>query len=239
MDLGFLDEAEALLAHELNMAELPEGYTVPSTLWFDLKAKRVSQREGIPVTPELLKQMRRDFPPPHCIAAGDGLSFAQEAVTPMTADSSRSKALSVIRLEGVYVQGWGSATPDWHRRICPMQEQCFPRIRQMVVGTFNVRLTSPGRYEPSDIRTLREANGDQSCISQVSRVVEINGRLLEAWIYDGGWPDDTVELLSEVRLAETLGIRPGDKVVLIVEDRMGNCPPDESNGLHPRGPDAQ
>ena len=64
VELGFLDEAEALLAHELNMAELPEGDTVPSTIWFDLKAKRVSQREGIAVTPELLTRMRRDFPPP-------------------------------------------------------------------------------------------------------------------------------------------------------------------------------
>ena len=156
----------------------------------------------------------------------------------MTADSIRSKATSVIRLEGVYVQGWGSATPDWHRRICPMQEQLFPCIHQMAVGTFNVRLTSPGRYEPSDIRTLRQANGDQSCISQVARVVEINGRLLEAWIYDGGWPDDTVELLSEVRLAETLGARPGDRIVLVVEDRTSACRPEGPHGTQPGGPDA-
>jgi len=101
-----------------------------------------------------------------------------------------------------------------------MQEWVFPRIRRMAVGTFNIRLSSPCRYEPSDIPALREANGDQSCISQAARVVEINGRPIEAWIYDGGWPDDTVELLSEVRLAETLAIVPGDRVVLVVHERV-------------------
>lgn len=37
---------------------------------------------------------------------------------------------------------------------------------------------------------------------------------------DGGWPDDTVELLSEVRLAETLAILPGGRVVLVVHERV-------------------
>jgi hypothetical protein len=46
------------------MAELPEGDTVPTNIWFDLHAKLVSKRENIPVTPELLKRMRREFPPP-------------------------------------------------------------------------------------------------------------------------------------------------------------------------------
>ena len=130
-----------------------------------------------------------------------------------------SNVVSIVRLDGVYVEGWGSATPDWRGRICPMQEKLFPRIHQMAVGTFNVRLTSPARYEPSDIPALRSANGDQSCISQTARVVEINGRPIEAWIYDGGWPDDTVELLSEATLAKTLGVAPGDKIVFVVHER--------------------
>lgn len=101
-----------------------------------------------------------------------------------------------------------------------MQGRVFPRIHQMAVGTFNVRLIRPARYEPSDIRALREANGDQSCISQAARVVEVNGRSIEAWIYDGGWPDDTVELLSEVGLAEAFGASPCDKVVVVVHERV-------------------
>ena len=64
VDLGFLDEAASLLAYEFNMAALPEGDTVPTNIWFDLQAKLVSTREGVPVTPDLMKRVRRESPPP-------------------------------------------------------------------------------------------------------------------------------------------------------------------------------
>jgi len=51
-------------------------------------------------------------------------------------------------------------------------------------------------------------------------VVELNGKAVEAQFYRGGHSNDTIELLSKVRLKELLGIGDGAEVIVVVEENI-------------------
>jgi hypothetical protein len=120
-------------------------------------------------------------------------------------------------LRGKYVSGWQSASENWELDVCANQKDAFPEIDQMFRGTFNVRLIDPPRYVPVDIPQIR-AKKDASCISKIAKVIKINESPIEAFIYDGGWPADTIELLSAANISEMLDISPEDSVTLVVQE---------------------
>jgi len=127
----------------------------------------------------------------------------------------RSPKTSV--LVGKYVSGWQSASKNWDLDILANQKDTFPEIDKMFRGTFNVRLIDPPCYLPADIPLIR-AKKDGSCISKIAKVIKINESPIEAHIYDGGWPTDTIELLSVVNISETLDLCLDDLVTLTIQE---------------------
>jgi hypothetical protein len=121
------------------------------------------------------------------------------------------------KLRGTYVEGWQAASGNWMDDIIANQEDSFPLIHEMFPGTLNIRLEEPQEYVPSDISKLR-AIKNQSCISKVVRVVNINDQSIEAFIYDGGWPANTLELLARENLSKALNLGIGDTVILTIEE---------------------
>lgn len=122
-------------------------------------------------------------------------------------------------LRGTYVSGWQSASGLWQQDILAKQAVDFPEIHEMFPGTFNIRLDPPVEYVPPDVAQLRALKA-QSCISKVARVVAINQQSLEAYIYDGGWPANTLELLSREHLSNKLALNIGDPVVIEVQESL-------------------
>ncbi len=123
----------------------------------------------------------------------------------------------VFTVRGHYVSGWQAASGNWKEDIIAKQESDFPLIHEMFPGTLNIRLEEPEEYVPSDIPRLREIK-NQSCVSKVAKIVSINERPIEAYIYNGGWPSNTLELLSRECLTEYLGIAIGDPVKITIQE---------------------
>jgi len=122
-----------------------------------------------------------------------------------------------VILRGKYVSGWQSASTNWDIDVRINQKNPFPEIDKMFRGTFNVRLIDPPRYVPADIPQIR-AKKDVSCISKIAKVININESPIEAFIYNGGWPPDTIELLSAVNISESLNLRVGDYVCITIQE---------------------
>jgi CTP-dependent riboflavin kinase len=115
-------------------------------------------------------------------------------------------------LKGKYTRGFKYAATNWEQ-ICRDHETEFRQIRGCHPGTFNITLeavyTPPGedRYRTPERRNY---------ISPCAKIVEINGKQIDAWIYRGGHNDTNLELLAAFKLADELCLAEGDKVTLIV-----------------------
>jgi CTP-dependent riboflavin kinase len=60
---------------------------------------------------------------------------------------------------------------------------------------------------------------DGNYVSPCARVIEINGKAVEAWIYRGGHRDRPIlELVSRNGLAERLSVRDGDAVTILIRE---------------------
>jgi hypothetical protein len=112
-------------------------------------------------------------------------------------------------------------------------EEEFPQIHLCHPGTFNMVMTDGAPYTPpddSEYRRRAKARGrpvkryeDGNHLSPRAKVIQMNGKTVEAWIYRGGHRDRPVlELVSRCPLAEHLAVHNGDAVTaLIVEVSEG------------------
>ncbi len=113
-----------------------------------------------------------------------------------------------VTVMGTYSRGYGYASNHWEQ-ICAEHEEEFPQIRQCHPGTFNVRMEAP--YKPpgeDEYRRMARERGqttgryaDGNHLSPRAKVIEINGKPVEAWIYRGGHDNTSLELLSACQLA--------------------------------------
>ncbi len=126
-------------------------------------------------------------------------------------------------LEGTYVSGgaYVSKPVPW-AQICQDHEGQFARIRKCVEGSFNVELAPGTAYVPPG--EPDRAQRTQNFLSPHARVTRINNTPVCAWIYRGGWGDEQLELLAEVRLSELLNVTPGAPVTITVEEFPGGHP---------------
>ena len=126
-----------------------------------------------------------------------------------------------IVLKCTYVENaTGHVGRNWVT-ICSHHENELPEIRQFEQGSFNLKLRDPQSYEPPKEREYKaearlRGQHDGNHISQLAKVVELNGKAVEARFYRGGHPNNTIELLSKVRLKELLDIRHGAEVIVVV-----------------------
>lgn len=126
-----------------------------------------------------------------------------------------------IVLEGIYSDGHRTVSRIW-ADLSAGHVQEFPRIQQCYPGTFNVQTVQ--EYLPPVDEKFRAAacalgREDGNHISPCARVIGINGRPITCWFYRGGHAGENIlELLSERPLASLLGVRPGDSIVLEVEE---------------------
>ena len=127
--------------------------------------------------------------------------------------------MKIIVLKGVYAEGWNSASDNWDLDIVPNQGKTFPEIKDMYKGTFNIKLTEPREYVPGDISEIRAKNGNRSCISNLCIVTSINKTPIEAYIYNGGWPSDTIELIANRNISKLLNLKLGDLVTINVSEK--------------------
>jgi hypothetical protein len=114
-------------------------------------------------------------------------------------------------------------------------EEEFPTIHECHPGTFNIILRAGERYTPpgeSAYIDRAKARGrtvgryeDGNHLSPLARVVEINGKPVEAWIYHGGHNAGAViELISRVPLAATIGLQDQDIVTLLIDEVVEGSP---------------
>jgi len=139
----------------------------------------------------------------------------------------------------------GHVTKFWEQ-ICADHEEEFPKIHQCEPGTFNVLVSDQPPYLPPDdekYRAMARERGrrsnwyaDGNHISPRAKVVAINNKEVEAWIYRGGHTDKPVlELLSPVKLSEKALLRHGDAVALLIDEPSEGspgmpCPPPAKPG---------
>ena len=64
LESGRLEDAERLLTPRLVVADLREGETSLTELWFDLQARKLASRNGSPVDEELRRRVRAELEPP-------------------------------------------------------------------------------------------------------------------------------------------------------------------------------
>jgi hypothetical protein len=126
-----------------------------------------------------------------------------------------------IVLEGIYSDGHRTVSRIW-AELTAGHVQEFPRIQQCHPGTFNVQ-TVREYFPPEDEKFRADARAlgreDGNHIAPCARVTRINGRTITCWFYRGGHAGENIlELLSEQPLASLLGVRPGDSIVLEVEE---------------------
>ena len=131
-----------------------------------------------------------------------------------------------VVIGGRYCRGYESASRNW-KTICAEHEDEFPQIHECQPGTVNVILNSP--YIPPEdakYRQMARVRGqsigryrDGNHLSPLAKVIRINGKPVEAWIYRGGHRDGRVlELVSSCRVAEQFSLTASDPVTLeIVE----------------------
>ena len=122
--------------------------------------------------------------------------------------------------------------PEKWRSICEAHSIEFPKIACCTPGTFNVLITEPHNYEPpgeEKYRSIARENMGRSGghhISPVAKIVSINGKSVECWIYRGGHVGEHIlELLAVSRLAVVLGINPNDDLILELEE-FPECSPE-------------
>jgi len=60
MELGKLDEAEAILVSGLEVAELREGEIALSDLWYSIQERKLAARLGCPVNDQVRKRVRKE-----------------------------------------------------------------------------------------------------------------------------------------------------------------------------------
>jgi tetratricopeptide (TPR) repeat protein len=65
--LGDLETVERVLLSSLEVSDLREGENVLTDLWFGLQERRIAAAEGLPITEELRRRVRRECPPPRAI----------------------------------------------------------------------------------------------------------------------------------------------------------------------------
>ena len=158
---------------------------------------------------------------------------------------SRASAMDhlTVRINGSYIglsgrqttgHGSGYSSSNWEQ-ICADHEMEFPCIRQCFPGTLNVEL--PEIYEPPEQerykRMAKERGANQqppwyingNHVSPRAKVIEINGKAFEAWIYCGGHHRKPVlELISKSKIAQELSLKDHDQVMLLVaEVAEGSC----------------
>lgn len=131
-----------------------------------------------------------------------------------------TQTIVALIIKGHYVDGWGSASGNWQTDIVANQTDAIPNIADMYPGTFNVRLIDPPEFVPNDIAAIR-ARKPGSCVSRTTQVTHINNHPLVAYIYNGGWPANTLELIAESNIAQQLHIVKGDEVILTLEVTEG------------------
>jgi hypothetical protein len=127
-----------------------------------------------------------------------------------------------INLRCKCADGHGYVHQNWPT-ICSHHEGELPHIRQFAVGTFNLLLLEPTIYTPPHDREFKEAAKQRgqiggNHISPLAKVIELNGKAIEAWFYRGGHQDCTIELLSRDTLKEFLGVKSGAEVLVTVEE---------------------
>jgi len=132
------------------------------------------------------------------------------------------------RIRGIYVSKSTRHVSKHWAQVCKDHEMEFPQINYCTPGTFNVRITQEEIYVPpgdEDYRKKAKERGRTvgryqhgNYLSPRSKVVEINNKPVEAWIYCGGNPDNRViELISQKKLSEYLGIENEDTISILVE----------------------
>jgi CTP-dependent riboflavin kinase len=112
--------------------------------------------------------------------------------------------------------------------ICDHHEDELPGIRGFTPGSFNLTLREPRTYVPPRDREFKEkarrkGQSGGNPISPLARVIELNGKPVEARLYRGGHPDDSLELLSPIRLRDFLGVTDGTEVAVIIEEDESNA----------------
>jgi CTP-dependent riboflavin kinase len=128
-----------------------------------------------------------------------------------------------IVLKCTYVEhATGHVGGNWST-ICSHHEHELPEIRQFEAGSFNLKLRDPRTYVPPRDREFKEearqrGQSGGNHISPLAKAVEVNGKVIEAWLYRGGHPDDTIELLSKIGLKKLLDIAHGAEVVVTIEE---------------------
>jgi CTP-dependent riboflavin kinase len=125
-----------------------------------------------------------------------------------------------VTISGKYCPGYGYVSTKWEQ-ICAEHEEEFPKIRECHPGTFNVVMDSP-YTPPGEAEYRRRARergqsegryGDGNHLSPSAKVIEMNGKTVEAWIYRGGHGDrPLLEVVSSCRLVEQFSLGPGDAV---------------------------
>jgi hypothetical protein len=64
LETGDLNTVERILRSDIEIANMREGETVLTNLWFGMQEKRLAAAEGVPDDDALKARVRRDFPPP-------------------------------------------------------------------------------------------------------------------------------------------------------------------------------
>jgi hypothetical protein len=131
-----------------------------------------------------------------------------------------------IEVKGRYRQQNSRHVSSTWSQICAEHEEEFSTIRSCHPGTFNVAVVGAAGYAPpgdKEYRTKAKERGksveryiDGNHLSPRAKVIEINGKQVEAWIYRGGHPNSVLELISLDRLADTVCVKDGDTVSLAI-----------------------
>jgi hypothetical protein len=131
-----------------------------------------------------------------------------------------------VEIKGRYVVRPNADTAAHWRQICNEHSEEFSRISTCHPGTFNLILTQPKEYAPpGDLQYRIKAKERGKAVGRYvygnhlsprARVIQINGKDVEAWIYRGGHPDSVLELISPDHLAAKLGVKSGDALSLVI-----------------------
>ena len=111
--------------------------------------------------------------------------------------------------------------------ICQHHETELPDIRVFEPGSFNLTLRKPLTYVPPCDREFKAAARGRgqdggNHISPLAKVICLNGNSVEAWLYRGGHPNNSLELFSKIRLKEFLRVSAGAEVIVIIEEKAIN-----------------
>jgi hypothetical protein len=121
-----------------------------------------------------------------------------------------------VEVCGCHTKGKGNVSKEevW-KAICAKYRKEFPQIHKCFRGTFNVKLADGEEYTPPGDAGYKK-RGAMDYISPCAKVVAINDKPVEAWIFRGGfWKDNVIELLAEP-LPTDLTVE-GRRVVLKIE----------------------